>query len=260
MKYIFYKIKNKSRIFDEKYEGYFLTVLCGLVVGIFWISFILWNRLIREHLPRDLTLVEPYSITFWVVLFLYLGAIVIIKMYFWVKAWRGITKTNKYLIKFCEWLLKNPKLVNISQFITNYILKAPFYVWRYLYFPYEKYKYKFVINPIYSFGVVLADDVYKKSKLQSNSILSTIIILSYLPRILASSVFLYEILIFKKLDYFYTFAIILLHPLIFLSLRRMLFDIAYRERKIIMEELLTIKIVEDSCGLFGPNIHQKILQ
>jgi hypothetical protein len=246
MRKFLYRRKNKSVVFDEKYEGYFLTVICGLVVGIFWISFIIWNRLIRERLPRDLTLGEPYSITFLIVLilFLYFLGMIIIKVYFWIKAWRGITKTNKYIIKFTEW--SQPKLVNFLNFQIQYILGASLYVWRYLYFkfPYEKFKYKFFINPISNFGVFVyyAYAPNENRKKNVHRYLITLISFVYLPRIIAFSVFLYEITMFKELNYFYTVAVILLLPLIFQSLRRILFDIGHYEMEFLKEEQIIVDI------------------
>ena len=40
----------------EKFESSIFTVILGVLMGIGWISLIIWNRLIRERLPRNLTL------------------------------------------------------------------------------------------------------------------------------------------------------------------------------------------------------------
>jgi hypothetical protein len=54
-------------------------------------------------------------------------------------------------------------------------------------------------------------------------------ILLYIPQIIVFSVYLYEIFIYKKLEWFYYCAIILLIPLIFLGLRKILIIGSYLE-------------------------------
>jgi hypothetical protein len=250
--------------FNEKYIERLITVISVIVVGILWICFFtsIWVAIILwSPLPRELS-GEPYTFIFYVILFLFfyfLGAI-LRQIYFWIK--QGIPKTNIFLLNFLEKLVESSMFLYISQFATNYIFNAPLNLWRYFYFkfPYEEFKGKFFITPIFSFGQVLFMYVYTGSlspRLQHYRYLGTIIILYYLPKIVTFSVFLYEILVFKKLDYFYYFAIILIFPMFFSSLRRMLFDMASDEIEIITNEFLTVEIVEDSCGCIRMKYHSK---
>jgi hypothetical protein len=252
----------KRVIFDDKFERYFFVIFCGLVVGLFGVSFIIWNRLFRERFPMDLTDIEPYSFTFWfvLILFCYLFIVVAVDIHNnWQKKWRGITKTNKYIIKFLEWLLKQPKLMDISQFITSYILNADLFLWRYLYlnFPYTEYKY--CINYIFNLGLIIHNnifqvyvplDLYFNKKFLLRHILTTKLLLYY-PKIIAFSVFFAEIIIYKRLYYFYFVAIILLIPLIFLALRRMFLDIGYNEEIFLLEEDLIIVDSDENLLKYG---------
>jgi hypothetical protein len=231
--------------FNEKYIERLITVIGGIAVGIFWASFFTWiwvALILWSPLPRELS-GEPYTFIFYVILFLFLyfGGVVLKLIYFWIKLFGEMKKTDIFLLKL------------FAEFVTNYIFNAPLNFWRYFYFkfPYEEFKYKFFISTVCTFGQVLVIDVYKESlsaRLRHYSYFGTIIILSYLPKIITFSVFLYEILVFKKLDCFYSFAIILIFPIFFSSLRRMLFDIAYNEMEIITNEFLKVEIFEDSCG------------
>jgi hypothetical protein len=242
----------KRVIFDEKFERYFFVVFCGLVVGSFWVSFIIWNRLFRKRFPVDLAVVEPYSFTFWFVLivFCYFFIVVIIYLYQWQKEWRGITKTNKYVLRFAEWTDNQPIITNIHYFIRHYILSGDKFLWRYLYlnFPYTEFKYKYCLNYIFNLGLIIHNnifhvyvplDIYISKQSLWKHILTTKLLLYY-PRIIVFSAFLSEIVIYKRLYYFYFVAIILLIPLIFLALRRMFLDIGYNEEIFLLEEDLII--------------------
>jgi hypothetical protein len=253
-------IASKKRvIFSNKYERKFLIVFCGLVVGSFWVSFIIWNRLFRERFPADLAVVELYSSTFWfvLILFCYFFIVVIIYLYQCQKEWRGITKTNKYVLRFAEWADNQPIINNIYYFISYYILNADKFLWRYFYlnFPFKELKYKYCINYIFTLSLIIHDNIFHvvvplnvwvtQEDFLKKHILTTKLLLYY-PRIIAFSVFLSEIAIYKRLYYFYFVAVILLIPLIFLALRRMFQDIASYEEVFLLEEDLIVVESDDN--------------
>jgi hypothetical protein len=250
--------------FNDKFERYFLVVFCGLVVGSFGVSFIIWNRLLRERFPVDLAVVELYSSTFWFVLivFCYFFIVVTVDIYHWQKEWRGITKTNKYVLRFAEWADNQPIITNIHYFISHYILSGDKFLWRYLYlnFPYTELKYKYCINYIFNLGLIIHNNIFHvfvpldvwatKEQFLKKHILTTKLLLYY-PRIIAFSAFLSEIVIYKRLYYFYFVAIILLIPLIFLALRRMFLDIAKYEELFLLEEDLIIVDSDENLLRYG---------
>jgi hypothetical protein len=219
-----------------------LAVICGLVVGIFWISFIIWNRLIRERLPRDLTLGEPYSITFLIVLILFL--FYLCKVFFIIyneqKKLRGIILTrNKYLQQFYNFLLQYPKFLSKIDFILNHIVDSPLYLWRFFYFNLRNEYINPVVDKLYFSGCVIFRKVYS-SETRELHISLTVILLVFAPRIITFSVFFYEILINKELYYFYWVAVILLITYIYYAYRKMLFDISYYENLKLQEKFIRV--------------------
>ncbi len=132
--------KNNA-IFDQRYEKKVWTVIFGLFMGIMIICFVIWNRLIRERLPRDIVTGEDTTLKFVVILvsFLIYAISSIFLLNRFQKNLRGIPLTkNKYLAKLTDFVdafvTARPALKAFFEFILNYIVEAPLYFWRFFYF------------------------------------------------------------------------------------------------------------------------------
>jgi hypothetical protein len=245
------KLKIMKKVFQgNNFENYRITIIIGLFSGIFWIVFILWNRLIRDRLPRDLTLAQPYSFQFWIVLslFIYFIFISLYSLNKIQRKWERLLIPNtpgdidKVICKLATKLQKRTILLRILEFFKNYVLDAPLYLWRFVYFNASK---KFVFNLYqiiacyYIFRKVLPMDINRYQAILS------IIIFIHTPRIIAFIVFLCEILVRQKLEVFYSVAVILLIPVIFKSFRRIFFDLAYFEAKNLRENFVAEMTLEE---------------
>ena len=243
------------------FEKYLFTVIVGLSSGISWITFILWNRLIRERFPKDLTLDQIYSLRFYIVLYLciclmiwtifygykvqqqYLGNPIkeglisfgFLKLFVYLET-RELQKTGKSLLHEesvpADSIFRRmyKRLIDflsiVIDFFHNYIANSPMFLWGYfrlngpLYF----------INPLRNLCYNLGNWTYpffnkdmSKNKYVFRATIS-ITIFIYLPRVIAFSVFLFEISVNKRLDYFYSVAVILLIPYIYKSIRQIALD------------------------------------
>jgi hypothetical protein len=244
-------------LINNKEENSYLAVFCGVAVGILTICLILWNRLIRERLPREIT-GEIYSLTFWIILFLLILSVLqtIVRLYKLQKLVRGITgpTKNKLLIylavTFVETITKTEKRTKYLNFMGRYIFQAPLYLWWFIHFN-MPFKLKAKLREL-NFEIImfLCDKIYLPGlcskfsqfpppyehliglppldeNLCIRQIAITEILLVYIPRILTFSVFFYEIAVNQELYYFYSVAIILLIPLIFSSFLRISYDLTY---------------------------------
>jgi hypothetical protein len=119
--------------FDKRFENSVWTTILGLTMGILTISLILWHRLIRERLPRDVT-GELFSLRFWIILFLFLLYFgeVVYTLYQLYKQWKGITKTNRYITRVAEYFDSKKALMDVVRFIRYYVFMGPLFLWRYL--------------------------------------------------------------------------------------------------------------------------------
>lgn len=129
-------------------EESILTRIIGLFFGALIISLIIWNRLIRERLPRELT-GEPFTLLFWIVLILFVCFFLrmSITVNKFQKNLRGISKPNKYLFKFYIFVKtryeSRPRVKNFCEsvggYLIHYVLEAPLFLWRYLFnnFPHK---------------------------------------------------------------------------------------------------------------------------
>src|ERR1700734_3871553 len=242
----------EKKVFPGKYEESLWTIFLGLIMGILTISFIIWNRLIREALPRDLTAEQPFTFRFCIIVFffVYMTLGVILQVNSLQKKLRGITTKSRIFTTTALYLQKRPKLVDILQFVLNYILSAPLYLWRFCFFNLNfKNTYTGAIVDFFyhRIGTFCADHLFPgriagECAGYYRETLATIILV-YIPRIMVFSVFLFETLIYKKIEVFYYVAVILLIPLMFFALRRILMDISYYELERLQKKFIKITIV-----------------
>jgi hypothetical protein len=134
------------------------------------------------------------------------------------KKLRGQPLKKPYVPRFAELLEKKPILRDTPQFPINDL-------WRYF----------FLISPdpirdfFFRFGICLYERVFPGSIAgYFREILATMILL-YIPQIIVFSVYLYEIFIYKQFEGFSYCAVILLIPLIFLGLRKILMTVSFFE-------------------------------
>jgi hypothetical protein len=208
--------------------------IIGVLTGMGSIGLIIWNRLIRVRLPREIE-GELWSMEFWIILYL---LILFFLMFIYAcnklqKKLRGIPEGDGVIVRFVKRLEeKYPRLISYFekklQFIRTYILGGPLFLWNSYY---SRYRENVLIVNLYHLGECIWElYFYEGCKNYRLRVVLTTIILGYLPKIMGVSIFLYEILIYKRIEYFYIIAPILLIPLIFNSYLRILFDICYYER------------------------------
>src|ERR1700735_3601977 len=219
-----FKLKTYT-VFDEKFERSFLTILLGCTVGLYVVCIIIWNRLIRERLPKELLAeAQPCnSYTFWLILYLFVinSLYIILDLYRLQKNLRGITKTNPYVTKFVEILNKS----TLYRYLRYYVALSPLFLFYFIYMHLPKrWAYNLVDRPLFK----IVGKIYEKFfNIHCNYILRqtwTLMILVYFPRILAYSVLLYEIVINHKIDLFYSIAPILLIPLFSRVINRTMYE------------------------------------
>lgn len=219
-------------------------VFIGMFSGVLIISFLLWSRLILIRLPRDLTQDVIYSLRYYIVLSLCISSIFwtifyIHKIYsrfhnnpinygfltfIVVKLAVKLRMAEKKESKYKKTYTFSYKLLEKSfDFFMAYILDGPLYLWKFFHHNGPKNLTDRVKNLSYRLGSFCH---YYTKEVENSAFWNKIWITSfiYLPRILAFSVFLYEIAINRKLETFYTIVIILLIPPIFKSLRRIIYD------------------------------------
>jgi hypothetical protein len=209
---------NFKPVWSKKHEQYFIVIILGFLFGIFTISFMLWNKLIRVRLPRELHQLE-YSHTyfrFWIVLELSIifWLITLVVVWRFIKELRQNTKAHPLLIRLGEnlkeYFKKNKKLVFLYKFWIYYVLDAPTFIWLFLLRQSPKFSRlagKFLLTRCCLYLATLypprnEDNEELNQNFRTKQEL-TIIICNFLPRIIIVIVLLYEVIINKKIQIFY---------------------------------------------------------
>src|ERR1700749_1184132 len=189
----------RRAVFEDRYENSFWTIGIGLLMGTLIICSIIWNRLIRERLPREIPgEIEVYSFSFWMILFCFLSCLVGLWHYLkdvLIALKLKEFKTPKILIAFDNFFEKRPKsrqiLIDSADYYQYYILEAPLYLWRFVYFNYRSgimvpiiFK---ILQNIFYLGYYLTFTVFHRYEVPNHKLrmLLTTIILLYIPRIIA---------------------------------------------------------------------------
>lgn len=197
-------------------------------------SLIIWNRFIRQRLPREITYHAIFTYQDKIIFLLFL-AYFSIWFYYFLKYLKVIPRPNsrfkKILDKFLYYLETKKSVKLFEEFFINHISNGPTNVYNYFYiFIYVKpfiyicgtflHKY-FQLKPIvpYIFGFLL-------------------------PRFIIITVFLIEIMFFNYLNYFYKVLILYLIPLIF---KIVLFMIEHHTKNILdmIHEYFKFKILDE---------------
>ena len=195
----------------------------SIILGIFISLLILWNRVLRERLPRILDgNYEPYQMfVFVLLLFTSLFSIIIsIKNILNIP----LEPKNKYIIKFIELEL----VKKISYYIYEYILKAPEHAGIWFFNTIN------IIDYIRDFGCFIwKQDPYKHTKILVYSM--------YIIRIFVSIIFLIDVLIFHQFFYFYKIAILLIIPVLFKIFLFVIKDSSEFNRKYYTEHYIVVE-------------------
>ncbi len=183
------------------------NISISFIFGILIILFILWNRLIRVRLPKEIIAVSKINLIHYIIggltiLFLIL-VIYNILLYFKYLP-RESSKINKLINYILEYLSKYSWFNHLYKIITVDIPNGPLSVYELF------YKYTYVKPYIEKIGIFLHDQLFNNTF----RINACYIIFFILPRFLVSTMFLIDICYFKQLNYFYKVLILLLIPLL----------------------------------------------
>lgn len=195
--------------------------LSSILLGFVYVMFILWNRLIRERLPRDLCgIYDTYVWIIFCALFLYS----LILFLYYCKQILQIKSQYIFLSK----LLDIKVIKHIVDFILIYIIKAPYnsYIWIY-----NNINLLPIIEKI---GLYVWDrDPYKDP--------IKIYIFCCILRFTIIVSFCIDILIFNKFHYFYKSLILLLIYLMCNCIIFILNDISKDNKNFITNNYISVK-------------------
>ena len=193
-------------------------------IGLFYILFILWNRLIRERLPRDI-FIDYNNYILFAYFLLFFSSLYII-----IYSLREIFQIHaKYRI--LNKLIEKPFFERIfrvgADIVINYILKGPKNLYEYLY---KRIKIKPFIDKI----CVGIDFISLNEKI---FILYTILIFKNIFNFIILFIFIYEVFILNHLEIFYLYLPWLLIPLLIDLFFFIIYHLAKKNTKLIEEWL-----------------------
>jgi hypothetical protein len=183
----------------------------SIFFGIFYISFILWNRLIRVRLPRELLITNHYDLTFLIILILTV-LFGLLFIYYFLNLIKYLPREPGKIIKRVLMIEEKIKDYNFYKFIQQ-IIKAfmdgplEFYV-----MVYNKFynKTRIIHDGTEKIGLYLFDIFTDYKKLPYLVYLFLIVF----PRLIVSMVLVIEVIYLRELNNFYKVLPLLLIPLI----------------------------------------------
>lgn len=176
-----------------------MKILINIVITLIITAFIIWNRLLRERLPKglDILILNMSNSSIIVVIIL-----ILFNCLFFFISCKAIYSPNKKTT-FMDKIFNFSVYKHFQNFL-NIILNAPKNLYEYY-----SDKYNIFTKQIETSASYLV--AYYNSE-RNQYIFLTIFI--YLPRMLVATIFVLDIFYFKKFDYFYNSLILLLVPLI----------------------------------------------
>jgi len=174
--------------------------------GIFFISFILWNRLIRVRLPRELFITNEYDLIFFIVL-LFATLFGLLFLYYFLNLIKYLPKEPGKIIKRVLIVEEKIKNYNFYKFIITFSLSfinGPLNLYNLIYNLYYK-----KIDKILEFTGDSLVNFFLKKSLRLTVLYITIFVF---PRILICVLFFIEVIFYKKLDFFYKILPLILIP------------------------------------------------
>lgn len=210
--------------------------------SIIFISFIIWNRFIRERLTRNLIPITEITDFFLITLSLTIIFTTLAIYYFLLMInYFPKKKSNiSFLINYYyDKLLQKKWFNNVVFFVQSYILNSfansYAYIYRYIY-----------VKPIIEFiGRILSDYFF-------NSVFLVYFVMFVLPKIIPIFILLIEIILTHRIYYFYKNLYILLIPICFNALLHMIDHHA----KAIIDYYDYYFIIKNDDNVF--NIHDRI--
>jgi hypothetical protein len=174
--------------------------------GLLTISFIIWNRLIRVRLPRELFIANEYDFTFFIVFSLTI-IFGIIFLYYFLNLIKYLPRNPGRIIKFLNSMVQKLEHFMIYQFLIKLyfsFIEGPQNFYNLIYnSQYQK------IDKILEFtGNLLVDFFFNKSL----RLKILYLIIFVFPRILICVCFFIEVFIFQQLNYFYKILPIIIIP------------------------------------------------
>jgi len=184
-----------------------------LILGLFIILFILWNRLLRIRFEQTISF---EGFTKYAIFILFLSIISGISAYYHI--WKLINPlTQQIPFSFFEsklgYLFKNPKIILISRYIIKNIIKSPENLYYWLY---SKVKLRPFVDKWGNYYV----------SVMTKHITMVYVICIILPRMLTLFFFLYDIFVLQTFNYFYKSLILLIIPMIFNFFNFVIYDLA----------------------------------
>ena len=211
-----------------------LGKIISIFIGTLYVVFVIWNRLIRERLPRDIFIDYNNYILFAYFLLFFSS------LYIVIYSLREILQIHaKY--RLLNKLIEKPifeKIFRIgADIVINYILKGPKNLYEFLY---KNIKIRPFIDKVCEFIAI--------SKFTDNiSSLYFLLIVKNSINIFLLFIFMVEVFIFHQFHYFYKSLSFLLIPLIIEIFLFMIYHLAKRN-KIIIEEWINFPINDRGDG------------
>lgn len=205
--------------------------ILSILLGLFYCSFIIWNRLIRTRQLRDLILEVNTNI---IVIYSILCVVTLILILYNIKLVLQI-KTNPKIYAYIE---KKPYILNTLSFIVRYIINAPKNLYEFLF----QYIYMKPLMQYICYNMVENQSFYDKTKN-----LKIIIYSINILKLLVALIFIYDILYVGKFIHFFKFLPLLLMPIIFEVLLFMVYHFANIGR-ITISEWINMEANEENTG------------
>lgn len=209
-------------------KGKYFSIFLGLLYCIF----IIWNRLIREKLPRDLF--SNYS-TLLLYLYTFIFIICLYICIYNVRIIFNITSTYRLLNR----LLRIPIIEKFSNKIVFvwelYIISAPKNLYEYL------YNYIYIRPLIETLCHFINTHAIKLKRIQI-----FIIIFRYSFLFLLAIIFIHDVFYLNRLIYFYKYICLLIIPILFDLFIFIIYNLSKKNKKIIEERIVMKPIYEEN--------------
>jgi hypothetical protein len=244
-------MKKKFVPIFESFEDNFFTILTGFLWGFAMIGFIIWLRIFRELLPRDLTETETSSATFYFVIIMLIYRIIILIIIINQKQreYRGVTKIG-FVQRFYQNLREHPRRAYIYKYLVSHVINGPIFVWCFLYYNLPRNFTEPIARFYLCYAPLIAPHYARTNLKYERNIFITTVLLNYIPQFLTLSVFCLEIILAKRLEYFYYSLTFLLCPIVFTSIRKLMLEVGMYEIEYLRTVVFTTKEMDNGEGMW----------
>jgi len=178
----------------------------SFLFGFSYISFVIWNRLIRVRLPKELFMTNEYDLTFFIILILTI-LFGILFIYNFLKLIQYIPREPGRVIKKLNNLTQKLEPLTIYQFIRNLyfsFIEGPSNLYNLIY----NSQYQKIDKALEITGDMLVD-LFFKNPLKLTFLYLTLFVF---PRILICVCFFLEVFFFQQLNLFYKILPLIILP------------------------------------------------